>query len=375
MKLGMRMLRVTLAALYCLFMAMPVVAFEISGLKAKPIKGGEHVTIRISEKIEPDVTLAEHSPPRVVIDLPTARWKKGKKEYTSDIIKDVRLATHDEETSRLVLELMSDAKLQQVKLTGNKRKGYAIEFDLLADSEVTEKKKAAQFQPTEKPVIVIDAGHGGQDPGASGLGGVKEKKVTLRFAEALKEALSKSGRYKVVMTRSDDRYLFLKERVQIARAAKGSLFISLHADSAPSRTASGLSVYTISEKASDKESEALAAKENKADVIGGIDLSNTDEDVADILIDLAERETRGKSAQFAKQVIRSLSREIQLLSNTHRYAGFAVLKAPDIPSILVEVGFLSSPQEERLLESDSYRKKVARGLANAVDAYFSKKKK
>src|SRR5262249_44110119 len=134
-------------------------------------------------------------------------------------------------------------------------------------------QESAASQSSEKPVIVIDAGHGGQDPGTSGIDGLMEKRITLWYAQALRDALAKTGRYHVVLTRSDDHYLFLRERVEKARKAKGSLFISLHADSAHSRTARGLSVYTISETASDKESEALAAKENKADVIGGMDLS------------------------------------------------------------------------------------------------------
>lgn len=260
------------------------------------------------------------------------------------------------------------------------RRKYLLFISLLTLAVSSCASATTQFKPSGKSgsakhVIVIDAGHGGQDPGTSGYGGIKEKQITLKYALALREALVARGKYKVVMTRSDDRYLFLRERVKIAREAGGELFISLHADSAPRKAARGLSVYTISEKASDKEAEALASKENKADIIGGMDLSDTSQDVADILIDLTERETRGKSAQFAKAVTQSLARDVKLLSNSHRFAGFAVLKAPDIPSILVELGFLSSKQEEKQLENDAHRKKVAQGLAKAVDTYFAKKKR
>lgn len=356
-----------------MLLAGPAAALDITGLAIAGIKGGERITFQLSENAESEVSLAEHAPPRVVIDLPSAHWKIKQKFSPTMLVKGVRFGVHDTRTSRIVLDLQEDGHLDNVKMEGSRRKGYRLMFDLTRLS-AQEKKNAAQYKPSEKPVIVIDAGHGGQDPGTSGIAGMKEKRITLSFAEALRDTLQATGRYKVVMTRSDDRYLFLRDRVKIARQAKGNLFISLHADSAPSRTARGLSVYTISETASDKEAEALAAKENKADVIGGMDLSATSPDVADILIDLTERETRGKSAQFATLVIRALSREISLLANTHRQAGFAVLKAPDIPSILVEVGFLSSPEEEKQLESETYRRKVAKGLANAIEQYFARRK-
>jgi N-acetylmuramoyl-L-alanine amidase len=357
----------------CLLMAMPAAALEIAGVRSASIKDGERISITLSQKVEAKVFLAEHAPPRVVIDLPAAQWKKNaKQDFSSPLVKSVRLGSPDTVTSRIVMDLKEDVLLRPARLVEVKRKGYRLEFEIIKSKKGKDKQSIAQFQPLEKPVIVIDAGHGGDDPGATGVAGMKEKYVTLRFADSLRQELLKRGRYHVVLTRRDDKYLFLKERVKIARKAKGNLFISLHADSAPSKDARGLSVYTISETASDKESEALAAQENKADVIGGIDLSNTSDDVADILIDLAERETRGKSAQFATLVIRSLSREITLLNNTHRFAGFAVLKAPDIPSILVEIGFLSSPQEEKQLKSEAYRKKVVRGIAAAVDMYFAK---
>jgi N-acetylmuramoyl-L-alanine amidase len=259
-------------------------------------------------------------------------------------------------------------------------RSYWLEFDLASATERSRKSSNSSTMPSKssdnsKPIIVIDAGHGGQDPGTSGHSGTEEKNVTLRYAYALREALLKTGNYRVNLTRNDDRYLFLRDRVKLARQAKGDIFISLHADSAPNRSARGLSVYTISETASDKESEALAAKENKADVIGGMDLNTTSEDVANILIDLAQRETRAKSAKFADIAVKDLGREVNLLSNTHRFAGFAVLKAPDIPSVLIEIGFLTTPREERMLQSDGYKGKVVHALVKAIDTYFGKNKK
>jgi len=225
-----------------------------------------------------------------------------------------------------------------------------------------------------KPVIVIDAGHGGQDPGTSGPGGSDEKDITLDYAKALRDRLMKSGRYQVVLTRDDDEYITLRGRVDIARKAQASLFISLHADSAPDAVR-GLSVYTVSEKASDAEAEALAARENKSDVLSGMDLSEERKDVADILISLAERETKNRSATLADVLVTSLDGKVHLLSNSHRFAGFAVLKAPDIPSVLVEIGFLSHPKEEKLIRSKTYRDKVTAGIAAGVDRYFRVEKR
>ena len=176
------------------------------------------------------------------------------------------------------------------------------------------------------------------------------------------------------LTREDDRYLLLRERVKRARAVKGELFISLHVNSAPETSTHGLAVYTISEKSSDKEAEALANKENKADVIGGMDLSDTSQDVADILIDLANRETRAKSARFADLTVKDIGREVNLLSNSHRFAGFAVLKAPDIPSVLIELGFITNPREERELKSSAYQAKIVRAITRAADSYFTRNK-
>ncbi len=197
-----------------------------------------------------------------------------------------------------------------------------------------------------------------------------EKDVVLAYAQALKAKLLKSGHYRVKLTREDDRFIMLRQRVAIARKAGANLFISLHADSAPDMEARGLSVYTVSEKASDEETEALAARENKADVLAGVDLSEERDDVAGILISLAERETKNRSATLADLLVTRLEDKVHLLPNTHRFAGFAVLKAPDIPSVLIEIGFLSHPEEEKLLKSKAYREKVTSGIAEGIDAYY-----
>lgn len=224
-----------------------------------------------------------------------------------------------------------------------------------------------------KPIIVIDAGHGGQDPGAIGLHGTREKDITLNYARTLREALLRTGRYRVVLTREDDRFVPLPERVAIARKVKGKLFISFHADSNPKPEARGLSIYTVSENASDDEAAALAERENKADIIPGINLNTTDKDVANILIDLTQRETMNKSADFADKIVSALRSEISTLDRTHRYAGFRVLKAPDIPSVLIELGFVTNPSDERMLLTKEYRSRVVNSVVKGIDRYLAGK--
>jgi N-acetylmuramoyl-L-alanine amidase len=222
-----------------------------------------------------------------------------------------------------------------------------------------------------KHVIAIDPGHGGIDPGTIGYGKTYEKNVTLALGLDLKKALEATGRYRVVMTRDRDIFHRLRDRVSIARDAGAELFISVHADSVANPKTRGLSIYTLSETASDKEAGKLAAKENKSDLIAGIDLSTESMDVTNILLDLAQRETMNQSAMVAKDIVKELRREIQLLRNTHRFAGFAVLKAPDMPSVLVEAGFLSNRQDERNLLNKKYRKGLADAITRGVDQHFS----
>lgn len=221
-----------------------------------------------------------------------------------------------------------------------------------------------------KPVVVIDPGHGGVDPGAIGVSGIYEKYITLAVARELKAALEKNGRYKVYLTRDRDIFIRLRDRVAIGRQYNADLFISLHADSVANPQLKGLSVYTLSQNASDSEAQALADKENKADLIAGIDLSHESAEIANILIDLAQRETMNRSAGFAGGVVDEVGRETSLLGNTHRFAGFAVLKAPDVPSVLIELGYLSNDTEERNLRQPEYRGKLAKGISRAVDRFF-----
>lgn len=234
-------------------------------------------------------------------------------------------------------------------------------------------KPLSPVKRSEKPprIIVIDAGHGGVDPGAITANGVYEKTIVLDTARRLQTLLSRDRRYKVVMTRGSDVFVRLGDRVQIARNAEADLFVSIHADALVTRKVRGASVYTLSEQASDKEAELLAAKENNSDMIAGIGIGDeTDELVKSILIDLAQRETTNKSVHFAKLLLPELSEAGALLKNSHRYAGFRVLKAPDVPSVLVELGLLSNNTDARVLTSKSGRQRLAEALKQAIETYF-----
>jgi N-acetylmuramoyl-L-alanine amidase len=322
------------------------------------------------------------SPDRLVIDIPDKHPPLSlqlPKDYAGGMLLAIRSGRFDPETNRYVFEMKQKFSLTRHRYDA--REGaLRISIEPLGGSKVATSSRpaapAAQGKPAVatkkkgKAVVVIDPGHGGQDSGAIGPRGTQEKDVVLEYARALQKKLIKSGKYKVVLTREADKFIPLRERVAIARRAGGDIFISLHADSAPNDEARGLSVYTVSEKASDKEAEALAARENKADVIAGMDLSGEREDVAGILISLAQRETKNNSASLADMLVSALNDKVRLLQNTHRFAGFAVLKAPDIPSVLVEIGFLSHPDEEKLLRTRAYREKVVAGLAEGIEEYF-----
>ena len=190
------------------------------------------------------------------------------------------------------------------------------------------------------------------------------------MAQETKKALEKTGKYRVLLTRDKDKALALRERIKFAHNHEADLFISIHADSAKNKKAKGLSVYTISEKASDKEAQLLAERENKADIILGIDLSNELPEVSNILIDLAKRDTMDKSALYANLLVDKMAKKVTLLKDAHRFAGFVVLKSPSIPSVLIEIGYLSNKQEEKLLQKSSYREKLAESIVQAVNAYF-----
>lgn len=219
-------------------------------------------------------------------------------------------------------------------------------------------------------IIAIDPGHGGIDPGAIASNGAYEKTVTLAMAQEFKRVLEAGGRYTVILTRDSDVFIRLRDRVARARAAHAELFISLHADSLESGQLEGLSIYTLSDKASDREAEALAAKENRADAIAGVNLSGESDQVASILIDLAQRDTLNQSRRFAGLVLKNLPPQVRRIPRPQRSAGFAVLTAADIPSVLVELGYLSNPADLALLTNPEHRTRLAAAFLRTVDSWF-----
>ncbi|MEQ1508841.1 MAG: N-acetylmuramoyl-L-alanine amidase [Sphingopyxis sp.] len=224
------------------------------------------------------------------------------------------------------------------------------------------------------PLVVIDAGHGGHDPGAiSGNGQLREAHVTLAIARRVRDALVASGRVRVALTRDSDRYLVLEERYGLARRMNADLFMSIHADAAENTSATGASIYTLSEVASDREAGRLAARENRSNILNGIDLGGQSDDVRSILIDLTQRESMNLSSDFARTLQRTGGADIPFRNASHRFAGFVVLKAPDMPSVLLETGFITNPTDAQRLASAEGQAAIARGVRQAVLTHFARR--
>ena len=225
-----------------------------------------------------------------------------------------------------------------------------------------------------RPVVVIDPGHGGADNGTQS-GAESEKNLVLGFGLALRDRLEKKGKYRVVMTRTDDTFIPLGERVRIARNQSASLFVSIHADALPREEgdAQGATIYTLSDHASDTEAQRLADAENKADAIGGVNLTEEPTDVADILIDLAQRETRTFSNRFARLLMGEMKSTVRMHKHPLKSAGFKVLKAPDVPSVLIELGYVSNKEDFEHMVSDTWRSRTVGSIAQAIDAFFAKR--
>ena len=278
------------------------------------------------------------------------------------------LEPRDEQPARLVIDLVpTDEKTFQAKMKETKPEARPAPVTI---------PPPPSRPPNAKPVVVLDPGHGGLDPGTKSAAGMTEKEVVLSFARVLKSKLEASGRYEVYLTREDDTFLALRERVAFAQKKGADVFLSIHADYFPQEIdkTTGATVYTLSEQASDEEARALAAKENFSDALAGIELpSDSDEVLANILIDLAQRETKNRSAVFARSIVGELAARSTLHTRMIKSAGFRVLKAPDIPSVLLELGFLSNPDDEKLLTSEAWRERTAEAVVKSIDVYFAKR--
>ena len=346
--------------------------------------------IDLTQKIDlAAFTLAD--PYRVVVDLPQVTFKLPAKagDQGRGLVKAFRYGLIMQGGSRIVLDTKGPVRIDKAfTLAAADGQPARLVLDLAATDRdsflrniaLTSKPQRTTARSNEPPVkdsdprplIVLDPGHGGIDTGTKGLNGENEKEIVLAFAQVLRDRLTGGGKYRVVLTRDDDTFIPLNDRVRFARQRGAALFISLHADSIPKREgqAEGATVYTLSEHASDAEAARLAEAENRADVIAGVDLTAEPDDVANILVDLAQRETKTFSLQFARSAVTELKTTARLHRHPLKSAGFVVLRAPDVPSVLVELGYMSTKDDLKQLTSPVWRAKTADALAQAVDAFF-----
>jgi N-acetylmuramoyl-L-alanine amidase len=337
-------------------------------------------------------TLAD--PYRLVVDIPqiTFQLKPKAGESGRGLIKAFRFGLVMQGGSRIVLDLTRPVRIEKAFiLDATESQPARMVIDLAAVDRDTfmraialdnhasrSEPKRHEPEPVKntgdpRPLIVLDPGHGGIDNGTHAPSGENEKEIVLDFALMLRDKIEKTGKYRVVMTRTDDTFVPLAERVRLARVRQASLFISIHADALArgDGDAQGATVYTLSETASDNEAARLADAENKADVIAGVDLTIEPGDVADILIDLAQRETKTFSSQFARTLVGEIKSVARLHKNPLKSAGFKVLKAADVPSVLVELGYVSNRQDLKQLTSDAWRSRTADSIVQAVDTFFT----
>ena len=357
------------------------------------------------DKAIPFRAFALADPYRVVVDLPQINFRLGVGAGTAGrgLIKAFRFGLVMPGGSRIVFDLTGPAKIAKsyvleaangqpprlvLELEEIDRASFAQSLtaegrpDLkpaIADATATVPAVASTppkpaAPPDLRPVIVIDPGHGGIDNGTQ-ASGTTEKELVLGFGLALRDRIEKSGKYRVVMTRTDDTFVPLADRVKAARAQSAALFVSIHADALPRREgdAQGATIYTLSDKASDAEAERLADMENKADAIGGVNLTEEPTEVADILIDLAQRETRTFSNRFARLLMGEMKTTVRMHKHPLKSAGFKVLKAPDVPSVLIELGYVSNKGDLEHLVSEDWRSRTVGSMAQAIDAFFAKR--
>lgn len=384
-----------IAALSLFLVSSVSAATEVKNVRAGVTDERTRLVLDLSGKVDFKIFSLDN-PRRVVIDFPTMSWPSdGQSLSDKGVVGKTRFGHFTENQSRLVIDLKKPALVNKAfTLAPASNLPHRFVIDLVetsaekfaaqvvrdrakktrrAETAVPEpaiKTPTKQRKAGRKPVIVLDAGHGGVDPGALGRK-AREKNVTLAFARELARQLRNTGKYNVYLTRNRDIYIPLRQRVTIARKHDADLFISIHADAIKRKSVRGLSIYTLSETASDKEAADLARKENQSDIIAGIDFHDQPPEVANILIDLAQRETKNLSVEFANIVVDKARGATQLLDRTHRFAGFRVLKAPDVPSVLIELGFLTNRSDEKQLVSSSWRSKLATRLVKSVDTYFS----
>lgn len=399
-RLGAKIARsaATVAFLVAAHVAAIAPAFAVEPLVAHQARiiGDEartRIVLDFTEEPDFDVHYLD-SPARIVVDFPAVNFAFPASDLKpTGLFSDIRFGTMGESSARIVL---SAKKPVQVAVAETRKGDDGAAFRFVLDVEITTRGKFAELvkeqkwqapspvataaiSPDDKTsrqsefVIAVDAGHGGIDAGATGsVTGTEEKVITLTFARELAERLNREAGVKAFLTRDADTFLALSERVTIARQNNANLFISLHADTLKQKGIRGATVYTLSDRASDRMAQDLAERENNSDQIAGVTAFAEPPEVADILLDFTRRETQAFSVTLAENIVSSFEGQVGLINNPHRYAGFMVLRAHDVPSVLLELGFLSNPDDEKLLLDAEWRKKVADTLATAVGRYRAK---
>ena len=398
--IGFRALAATLLALGALFFALAGVGNAGEApLQARSytMEGdAKHMRVVVEFDREPQMRwFLLRAPNRMVIDLPPTGFSFRSADLKPrGLVRHVRYGAIDKDASRIVLTGKGPFVIDRLDILKNEGGGYRVVADLSASSDrefdealavqaqttgstvsgdKSDRVGAPAVAPARRFTIVMDPGHGGIDGGAESAGGTIEKNVTLAFANELRAKLAASGKYDLFLTREGDEFLRLDDRVRIARQHGADLFISIHADTIRLKGIRGATVYTVSDKASDAEAQALADRENLSDQLAGIEIKDDSPEVADILVDLIRRETHSFSMRFATTLVAELADSVALINNPHRYAGFRVLKAPDVPSVLVELGYLSNAEDEAQLLDPGWRARAAESIAEAVERFAAAK--
>ncbi len=386
---------------------IPALPAQAAGIRSVQV-GEAQIVIRFDDAVSGATSFVLAGPDRIAIDVADAEPGPAA-TASSTLVSSVRQGRPDGQSTRVVLDLArpavigrgafsadgkaltlaiapaSDGQFEAAARSAPRsinnpaagfskppRSTYSVSTTL--DPAIKGLPRPKIYGPKGRPLIVIDAGHGGHDPGAiSPVAGQREKDITLSVARKVRDEIVAAGRFRVALTREDDRFLVLRERSAIAKNLGASLFISIHADSAGGSGAAGATIYTLSENASDAEAAKLAARENKADILNGVNLGGENAEIASILVDLAQRETMNSSSNFANLLRRESSGELRLRSDFHRMAGFAVLKQPDMPSILLEIGYLTNSEDVDRIASEAGQRRIASGLRKAIDIHFAQR--
>ncbi len=373
------MLRVRFTILLCLLLSTTVFAkAQIQGVRLWNAPDHTRLVFDVDKKIQHRL-FTLHNPERLVIDFEQSALKHlpDLKKLSNRHIKSVRYAAQSNGSFRVVLDLHQAVRPMSFMLPPGGQYGHRLVVDLFDKKKTTQAiKTVAKPSPTQTGkgrdvIIAIDAGHGGEDPGATGRHKKKEKHITLAIARELKKLIDREPGMHGVLTRKGDYFVELRERIQLARKFHADFFVSIHADAFKNRKARGSSVFVLSRRgASSEAARWLAAKENAADLVGGVTLDDKDDVLASVLLDLAQSGSLAASIRAASRVQKEMGRIGRLHGKKVQNAGFVVLKSPDIPSILVETGFISNPEEERKLSSSAYQKQVAQAVFKGLRSYF-----